>query len=215
MKTCLRAVLENGQAGRLLDLSFVADDHEFGPSPDGTEIHIEGRGEFTVTRGTPYQDAPPEPPAVNGIPFAETIVREDGYVSPHVPPGAGFRATTAADLPSSFLAAAAEGLRRDALWRDPPPLADGCEHDLRVLPVAEFRQTVTCAKCGGLAAEASQELTANPSAFIIGDGGTIARKFEIRRRDPAEAAALIRAGYARLGIPQEIAEAMTEDALEQ
>ena len=79
MKTCLRAVLENGQPGRLLDLSFVGDDHEFGPSPDGTEIHIEGH-EVTVTRGTQFEGEPPKPPAVNGIPFAEAAVTEDGYV---------------------------------------------------------------------------------------------------------------------------------------
>ena len=92
MKTCLRAVLENGQPGRLLDLSFVVDDHEFGPSPDGAEIHIPGRGEFTVTRGTPYEKTPPEPPAVNGIPFSEAAVSEDGYVSlkgPRLPRRAG------------------------------------------------------------------------------------------------------------------------------
>jgi len=121
MKTCLRAVLENGEAVRLLDLSFVDDDHEFGPSPDGTEIHIEGRGEFTVTRGTPYEKTAPEPPAVNGVPFADVLVNGDG---------------------------------------------------------------------------------------------TIARRIEIRRRDPAEAAFLIRAGYADAGIPQEIAEAMIEGTLD-
>lgn len=81
MKTCLRLALDNGEPGRLLDLSLVGDDHEFGPSPDGTEIHIEGHGEFTVTRGTPHQDAPPEPPAVNGVPFSEVLVNDDGTIA--------------------------------------------------------------------------------------------------------------------------------------
>jgi hypothetical protein len=125
VKTCLRAVLENGQPGRLLDVSFVSDDHKFGVSPDGTEIHVPGRGEFTVTRGREWdgergKPTPPKPPAVNGIPFSEILVNEDG---------------------------------------------------------------------------------------------TIAQRLEIRRRDPAEAAVLIRAGYADLGIPREIAEAMIEETL--
>jgi hypothetical protein len=81
VKTCLRAVLDNGQPGRLLDLSFVGDDHEFGPSPDGTEIHIEGYGEFTVTRGTPYEETAPEPPAVNGVPFTDVLVNGDGTIA--------------------------------------------------------------------------------------------------------------------------------------
>jgi hypothetical protein len=82
VKTCLRAVLdENGQPGRLLDLSMVGDDHEFGPSPDGSEIHIQGRGGFTVSRGTPCEGTPPQPPAVNGIPFSQAVVSEDGYIS--------------------------------------------------------------------------------------------------------------------------------------
>lgn len=84
MKTCLRAVLDNGQPGRLLDLSFVGDDHEFGVSPDGSEIHIEGHGEFTVTRGTPYAETPPEPPAVNGIPFSEVLVNDDGTIAQRI-----------------------------------------------------------------------------------------------------------------------------------
>ena len=80
MKTCLRAECLDGAPGKLLDLSFVDDDHEFGLSPDGTEIHIEGRGGFTVTRGAHYEKLPPEPPAVNGIPFDDAYVTEDGDV---------------------------------------------------------------------------------------------------------------------------------------
>lgn len=54
---------------------------------------------------------------------------------------------------------------RDALWENPPPLADGCEHDFRRLQVAEFRQTVTCSRCGGLDAGLSRELTEHPERF--------------------------------------------------
>jgi hypothetical protein len=81
VKTCLRAELVDGKPGRLLDLSFVGDDHEFGPSAGGTEIHIPGRGEFTVTRGTPYEKLARQPPAVNGIPFSAAIVNDDGTIS--------------------------------------------------------------------------------------------------------------------------------------
>lgn len=203
MKTCLRLALDNGEPGRLLDLSLVADDHEFGPSPDGAEIHIEGRGEFTVTRGTPYQDAAPEPPAVNGIPFTEAAITEDGYVERRVPPGADFRTVTEDDTPSAFYAAAAEGLRRDALWRNPPPLAGDCDHDMRVLPVTEFRQTVLCAKCGGLDVTLSQAIAAAPSAFTVHDDGHISRSVMLKRRDPAEARARLRAM------------AMSEDIIEE
>ena len=54
--------------------------------------------------------------------------------------------------------AAAATLARDALWRNPPPLAAGCAHDLELLPVVEPRFTVTCRKCGGLDAEGSQAI---------------------------------------------------------
>lgn len=205
MKTCLRAVLEDGQPGRLLDLSFVGDDHEFGLSADGSEIHIPGRGEFTVTRGTPDQEAPPKPAAVNGIPFSEAIVTDDGRVCSSPDPG---------DVNSApFRRAVSETLFRDALWRFPPPLADDCEHDLRLLPIAEPRQTVMCGKCRGLAVEVSAEMGANPAAFIVHEDGRLSRRLEIRKRDPAEAAKLIRAGYADAGIPPEIAEAMIEETL--
>lgn len=50
-------------------------------------------------------------------------------------------------------------MSRDALWRDPPPLAADCDHDPECLPVIEFRQTVLCRKCGGLDVPASRELT--------------------------------------------------------
>lgn len=42
MKTCILAKLDDGEAGEIVDFSFVGDDHEFGPDPDGEHIHIEG-----------------------------------------------------------------------------------------------------------------------------------------------------------------------------
>lgn len=116
--------------------------------------------------------------------------------------------------PSAFLDAAAESLRRDALWADPPPLADGCGHDMRLLPVIEFRMTVTCLKCGGLDADLSRDMMRHPDRYDLRPDSSIARKVEIRRRDPEEAARLIREGYREHGIPDDIAEAMIEAALE-
>jgi len=63
---------------------------------------------------------------------------------------------TADDTSGAFVHAAAVTMARDALWRDMPPLASGCAHDLELLPVVEFRQTVVCRKCGGLDVEASR-----------------------------------------------------------
>lgn len=71
--------------------------------------------------------------------------------------------------------AATEGLTRDAIWRTPPPLASGCEHDLRCLPCIEYRQTVLCAKCGGLDTALSQAIPAAPGSFIIHQDGRITR----------------------------------------
>lgn len=69
--------------------------------------------------------------------------------------------------------AAAATLARDALWRNPPPLAPGCEHDLELLPVIEPRFTVICRKCGGLDAEASQAIgstdPASPEYLVLAD----------------------------------------------
>lgn len=69
--------------------------------------------------------------------------------------------------------AAASTLARDALWRDPPPLAADCEHDLELLPVIEARFTVLCRKCGGLDVEASRAIgspdPAAPEYVILGD----------------------------------------------
>jgi hypothetical protein len=104
-------------------------------------------------------------------------------------------------------------LARDILHRDPPPLAADCEHDLRLLPVIELRQTVMCRKCNGLDADASRELTADLSAFTVDGEGRIARPVPIRRRDPAEAAERIRAGYRDAGIPEDVAEAMIGETL--
>jgi len=69
--------------------------------------------------------------------------------------------------PDPLILAAASTLARDALWNDPPPLADGCEHDLELLPTIEFRQTVLCRKCGGLDVETSRQLTAGAPGAII------------------------------------------------
>lgn len=67
MKICLCAALKNGEVTDFLNVSFVDDDHEFGLSPDGTQIHIES-GPLTVTRGKQYQDAPVRPTEINGMP---------------------------------------------------------------------------------------------------------------------------------------------------
>ena len=72
-----------------------------------------------------------------------------------IPPAVEFHAVTSDDTPSAFFRAAAATMARDALWRDPPLLAPDCAHDLELLPVVEFRQTVVCQKCGGLDVEAS------------------------------------------------------------
>jgi hypothetical protein len=96
--------------------------------------------------------------------------------------------------------AAAEGLNRDAIWRDKPPLAGDCEHDLRCLPVIEYRQTVLCAKCGGLDMALSVAIPAAPGAFIIHEDGRIARKFALKRRDSGEARERLRA----MGMPEDI-----------
>lgn len=85
MKTCLLAELRDGEIGALIDLSLVADDHQFGPDPDGQRIHIEGQAGFTVVRGKTHADGPVQPPSVNGVPFGEAIVHEDGYISCAVP----------------------------------------------------------------------------------------------------------------------------------
>jgi hypothetical protein len=58
----------------------------------------------------------------------------------------------------AFAAAAAMQLSRDELWKRRPPLAADCEHDLDLLPIVEFRQTVICRKCGGLDVEASRRV---------------------------------------------------------
>ena len=61
---------------------------------------------------------------------------------------------------SALVRAAAGTLARDALWRNPPPLAADCEHDLLWLLVIEARQTVVCRKCGGLDVDISRRILA-------------------------------------------------------
>ena len=101
---------------------------------------------------------------------------------------------------SAVIRAAAGTLGRDAIWREPPPLASDCEHDLRCQPVIEYRQTVLCAKCGGLDVNLSVAIAAAPSSFIIRENGRIARKFALKRRDSAEAIERLRA----MGMPEDI-----------
>jgi len=103
-------------------------------------------------------------------------------------------------IPDALIQAAAAGLTRDAIWRDKPPLAGDCEHDLRCLPCIEYRQTVLCAKCGGLDTLLSQAIAAAPSAFIIREDGQIARKFDLKSRDSGEARERLRA----MGMPEDI-----------
>lgn len=80
--------------------------------------------------------------------------------------------------PDPFLLAAASTLARDALWRDPPPLAADCEHDLELLPVIEPRFTVLCRKCGGLDVEASQAIgatSADTPEYVIRPDSSVIR----------------------------------------
>jgi len=55
----------------------------------------------------------------------------------------------------AFTAAAAMQMARDELWKRRPPLDPACQHELELLPIVEFRQTVVCRKCGGLDVDAS------------------------------------------------------------
>lgn len=71
---------------------------------------------------------------------------------------------------SPLMQAALAGLSRDALWKNPPPLAEGCEHDFELLPIIEFRQTVICANCGGLDAERSLRLQREPLKIMTVPG---------------------------------------------
>lgn len=67
---------------------------------------------------------------------------------------------------NAILTAAAETLNRDRLWKESPPLEDGCNHDLELLPIIEFRQTVVCANCGGLDVERSRRLQREPGKIL-------------------------------------------------
>ena len=98
----------------------------------------------------------------------------------------------------AFAWAATRG--RDAIWRNPPPLAADCDHDLRCLPCIEFRQTVLCARCGGLDTALSVAIANAPSSFIIREDGSITRKFGLKRREDGEARERLRA----MGMPEDI-----------
>jgi hypothetical protein len=80
------------------------------------------------------------------------------------------------------------------------PGGESASLTLEVPDDSEGTQAVSAAGGGG------------PGPFSVGEDGSVSRSVEIRRRDPAEAAERIRAGYAEAGIPQEIAEAMIEEA---
>jgi hypothetical protein len=51
----------------------------------------------------------------------------------------------------ALVTAALATVTRDAMRRNPPPLRDGCEHDIAALPVIDFRVDHACRKCGGWA----------------------------------------------------------------
>ena len=72
-----------------------------------------------------------------------------------------------------FTAAAAAQIARDELWRNPPILADGCQHDLLCLLCIEFRQTVICRKCGGLDEDASRRVITEDGRFVDGGDGPV------------------------------------------
>lgn len=82
-----------------------------------------------------------------------------------------------------MMAAAAETVNRDALWREKPALEPGCEHDLELLPIVEFRQSVVCANCGGLDVKASERLMREPLKMRTGpDGGIYMDGARLARR---------------------------------
>lgn len=67
--------------------------------------------------------------------------------------------------------AAAEHLNRDALWKESPPLADGCDHERELLPITEFRVTVACRACGGLDKETSRRIQRWPMVYTYDPDG--------------------------------------------
>lgn len=74
-----------------------------------------------------------------------------------------------------LITAAAMQMARDELWRNPPPLDPGCEHDLLCLLVIEARQTVMCRKCGGLDPDASRRVITEPGRWISDKTGAPVR----------------------------------------
>lgn len=108
---------------------------------------------------------------------------------------------------NAILRAAFGTAGRDLIWREKPPLAADCGHDLRCLPCIEYRQTVLCSKCGGLDTALSVAVAAAPSSFIIHEDGRIARKFALKRREAPEARERLRA----MGMPEGIIAEIIED----
>ena len=76
------------------------------------------------------------------------------------------------------MTAAAMQMARDELWRNPPPLAADCVHDLLCLLVIEPRQTVLCRKCGGLDEDASRRVITEPGTFVSDETGAPVRLLE-------------------------------------
>jgi hypothetical protein len=76
-------------------------------------------------------------------------------------------------MDAAVFSAAIAQAEQDELWREAPPLEDGCEHDLELLPVVQFRVSVVCRNCGGLAAELARQMMRDPLRFRFGKDGTI------------------------------------------
>jgi hypothetical protein len=94
------------------------------------------------------------------------------------------------------------------------PVTEGILSDAVVLPGGESAEiTAEIPDDSPVAQEISRQGGGGPGPFHVYDDGVIGVPFEIRRRDPAEAARLIREGYREHGIPDEIAEAMIEETL--
>ena len=81
-------------------------------------------------------------------------------------------AGTEPHLAAPLMTAAAKQMARDELWRNPPPLAADCVHDLLWLLVIEPRQTVLCRKCGGLDADISRRILTDRGRWADDGNGT-------------------------------------------
>jgi len=76
VKFCTLAELgEDGTVGKIMEVSLVGDDHEFGPDKDGKLIHIEGSRPVTVSAGRQYPDGPLAPVPGVRAPDPETVAK--------------------------------------------------------------------------------------------------------------------------------------------